>query len=383
MKISPSSKKNFLRTRVIKKISDIPALEFNKIFPHVPEKYHFFKTLDEAGFHQFTFYYILVYHRKELVGAAPCFVVDYSLDTSISGLLRQLTNKITKIFPKLFSIKTLICGIPMGQGQVGLNLSYSGVLEAIETRLESLARKIKAPLMAFKDFDASYDKTFEPLLKKDYLKINSLPMTRLKINFSNFEEYLKYLGGDTRYDFRKKLKKAASVQIDSSIITHLDEQTLSEVYELYLQAVQMHDMNFEILPKDFFRLISVNMPQETKFFLWRMNGKLVAFNFFLVSDGVLLDYYLGFNYTLAFQYHLYFVRFKKTLDWGISQGLQVYEMGTTGYEPKRRLKFDLVPVYLYVKIRYKILRPFFKILCSMLKFENFDPELKKWKKSLK
>ena len=318
--------------------------------------------------------------RKQLVGAAPCFSVNYSLDTSINGPLRRLSNAVKKIFPNLFSIKALVCGIPMGQGQMGIVDKSPIIMDAIVQRMEALARKIHAPIIAFKDFDQSYDGLFHPLLKDGFLKIDSLPMTRLKLDFANFEDYLKHLSNATRYDFRRKLKKAATVNIESSIATCLDEKTLDEVYCLYLQAVETHDMGFEIVPKDFFRLISQNMPQEAKFFLWRINDKLAAFVFCLVSEGILLDYYLGFDYYLAHEYHLYFVKFKEVFNWCLAHGVKTYEMGSTGYEPKRRLGFNFVGVYLYVKIRYKILRPGLKWLCALLKFENFDPELKRWKK---
>jgi len=383
VKIPRQSKKYHLRTRVIKKIEEIPSEEFNKVFPHVPERYHFLKTLDGSKFDQFSFYYILVYERKELIGAAPCFTVDYSLDTSINGPLRQFSNAIKKVFPHLFSIKALVCGIPMGQGQIGNISSSFDVVKAIQRRMEALARKIHAPIIAFKDFDQSYDKSFAPLLKNGFLKIDSLPMTRLKMDFTDFEDYLKTLSGATRYDLRRKLKKASSVKIESSMVSALDEGTLNEVYGLYLQAVNEHDMGFEIVPREFFRLISKNMPQEAKFFLWRINGKLAAFVFCLVSEGVLLDYYLGFDYTPAHEYHLYFVKFKEIMNWCLDHGIRTYEMGATGYEPKRRLGFEFVPVYLYVKSRHKILRPFLKGLCALLKFENFDPELRRWKRSQK
>src|ERR1039458_3742178 len=101
MKISRQFKKHHLRTRVIKKIEEVPVDEWNKAFPVGPEGYYFLKTLDESNFGQFSFYYILVYERKKLVGAAPCFTVDYSLDTSINGPLRRFSNAIKKIFPKL------------------------------------------------------------------------------------------------------------------------------------------------------------------------------------------------------------------------------------------------------------------------------------------
>jgi predicted N-acyltransferase len=383
LRISRHYKKRHLRTRVIKKIEEVSPEEWNKVYPNVPEGYYFLKTLDESNFDQFSFYYILVYERKQLVGAAPCFTVNYSLDTSINGPLRQFSNAIKKAFPNLFSIKALVCGIPMGQGQMGITGFTSAILEAIERRMEALARKVHAPIIAFKDFDRSYDNYFTPLLKNGFLKIDSLPMTRLTLDFSNFEDYLKTLSSATRYDFRRKLKKASNIKIESSMVSSLDGPTLNEVYNLYLQAVETHDMGFEIVPQNFFRLISKNMPQETKFFLWRINGKLTAFVFCLVSKGVLLDYYLGFDYTPAHEYHLYFLKFKEVFNWCIAHGIKTYEMGATGYEPKRRLNFDFVPVFLYIKFRHKIMRPSLKILCALLKFENFDPELKRWKRSQK
>jgi len=393
MKISPHYKKRHFRTRVIRKIKDVTAQEWNKIFPDVPEGYNFLKTLDESKLDQFSFYYILIYERKELgphaghssllVGAAPCFTVNYSLDTSINGPMRQISNAITKVFPHIFSIKALVCGIPMGQGQIGMVGFTSAILEAIERRMEALARKINAPIVAFKDFDKSYDHFFNSLLKKNYLKIDSLPMTRLKLDFTDFEDYLRSLSGATRYDFRRKLKKASTIQIESSVLSELNETALEEVYDLYLQSVEAHDMGFEVVPKDFFRLASKNMPDETKFFLFRINGKLAAFVFCLVSKDVLLDYYLGLEYNLSREYHLYFVKFKEVMNWCFAHGIKTYDMGTTGYEPKRRLNFELVDVYLYVKIRHKMLHPFLKCISGLLKFENFDPILKQWKRSLK
>jgi len=365
MKVARQAPKRFLRTKIVRKIQHIDPHQWKKIFPSVAENYYFLKTLDESSFEQFDFYYVLVYDKKELVGAAPCFVMNYA---------------IKKVFHNIFSLKALVCGIPMGQGHLG-NTPSLDVVEAIEMRMERLACKIKAPLLAFKDFDNSYDEAFKILLAKDYLKIDSLPMTRQELDFKNFEEFLNKLSSATRYDFRRKLKKVTDVKIEFSAPKQLDDKTLDEAYELYLQAVEIHHRNFETVPKQFFKLIAQNMPQETQFFLWKLNGRLVAFSFCLVLNDLLLDYYLGFDYTPAHEYHLYFVKFKDMLEWCLKHKIKTYEFGATGYEPKRRLKFEMVPVYLYVKARPKILRPVIKLLSKVLKIENFDPILKQWKKS--
>jgi predicted N-acyltransferase len=118
------------------------------------------------------------------------------------------------------------------------------------------------------------------------------------------------------------------------------------------------------------------MPHKVKFFLWEIDGKLVAFLLCLVSEDMLIDYYVGLDYSVAYKYYLYFIKFRDVLTWAIHHKIKRYEMGITGYEPKRRLGFDFIPLYLYVKLRNRMLRPAFNLICQFLKFENFDPVLK-------
>jgi len=114
------------------------------------------------------------------------------------------------------------------------------------------------------------------------------------------------------------------------------------------------------------------MPDETKFFLWKINNKLVAFAFCLVSENYFIDYYLGFDYPIAYKYNLYFVRFRDLMNWCIENKIKKYEMGQTGYEPKRRLGFRLIPLYIYAKHRSKFFNPIFKILSYLMRPVNFQ-----------
>ena len=138
---------------VVTKIEMVPPDAWNKIFPDVLEGYGFFKTFDESKLDQFVFCYICVYHHKELIGAAPCFMMDYSLDTSINGPLRQATNTVKRVFPALFHLKALVCGIPTNQGHIGIGADPSLVVEAILRRMEMIARKEHVHIIAFKDFE--------------------------------------------------------------------------------------------------------------------------------------------------------------------------------------------------------------------------------------
>ncbi|MDD5174072.1 MAG: GNAT family N-acetyltransferase [Candidatus Omnitrophota bacterium] len=381
MIVSKRHKKLSLKTRVVKKITDIPADDWNKVYPKVLEGYDFYKTLDEIGMDQFSLFYIAVYDRKTPVAATVCFIMNYPLDTSINGPLRRVTNSIRKVLPNIFSLKAVICGMPMGQGKIGIAGDTDMVMKVILRRLEQVAKKNRAPIVAFKDFDQNQTKFLDPLKKKGFTRFDSLPTTMLNIWYKDFEEYMMTLSSASRYDLRRKFKKVdGRVNFDLKIADTVDDGTLQEVYKLYLDIVAKHDMGFELLPIGFFKNIPVNMPGQTKYFLWKIDGKLVMFLFGLVSEDMFIDYYVGFDYSVTHKYHLYFIKFRETLNWCIKNGIKQYEMGITGYEPKRRLGFDFVPLYIYVKLRNRALRPAFNFICQFLKFENFDPSLKKGKK---
>lgn len=371
-----------LTTRVVRRIDQIPQDEWDRVYPNILEGYQFFKSIDESDFEGFSFYYILVYKGRVPVGAAPCFLMNYSLDTSIKGRLRHLSNFIKSFIPNIFSIKTLVCGVPIAEGAIGIAGGETDrVIEAIYGCMEKLAKDEKAPVIAFKDFGSHYTDILDPLLKKGFSMLDSLPTTEMAIRFTDFEEYLETLGSESRYGLRRKFKKVdANVKIEMEATNTLKDDVLAEAYGLYLQTIERHELRFEITPMEFLKNISRNMPGQAKFFLWRIDKKLVAFTFALVSEDFFSDYYLGFDYSVAHKYHLYFVRFRDLINWCIRNNIKRYDMGVTSYEPKKRLGFNFVPLYIYAQYRNELLRPLFNILCRFLKFENFDPVLKEIKK---
>ncbi|MCX5668921.1 MAG: GNAT family N-acetyltransferase [Candidatus Omnitrophica bacterium] len=361
------------KTKIVRKIEEIPLQDWNKVFPKALENYYFFKNLDESNLSQFSFFYILVYDMGTCVGATSCFIMDFPLDIAIEGKLKIITNFIKRFFRKILSPKILICGSPMGQGRIGIAAEPKKVIQAIYKCMEGIARKEKVGIIAFKDFDLSYKNIFDECFDGSFLRIDSLPSTDMDINFTSFDEYLKTLSSVSRSGLKRKLKKIENqVKIDLEITNKLEEGILSEVYALYLQAYENQEIGLEKLSIDFFRNISKNMPDETKFFLWKINNKLAAFAFCLISGDYFIDYYLGFDYSIAYKYNLYFVRFRDLMNWCIENKIKKYEMGQTGYEPKRRLGFRFIPLYIYVKHRSKLFNPVFKKLSYMMRPVNFQ-----------
>lgn len=378
MIISRRHKRLPIKTRIVRRADEIPHEAWNRVYPPVIESREFFRVIDDSNLDQFSFYYVLAYRRNHLVGIAPCFFMDYPLDTSIKGPLRRISNAIKRVSPRIFNLRAFVCGCPICGGRMALEEDPEHVFRAIARRIEQAAKKLHASVIGYKDFDHSYTPFLDTLQKTGYSKFDSLPNTELNVWFSDFEEYLNTLSSASRYDLRRKFRRVdGRVKIHMEVTNLPDEKTLSEIHALYMQTEEAHEMGFEVLTVDFFRNVSRHMPDNTRFFLWKENGRLIAFLLCLVSRDRLNDYYVGLDYSVAHDYHLYFLKFRDVLNWCIKHKIKVYEMGITGYEAKRRLGFDTVPYYLYVKHRNLLIRPLFKMVCQFLRFENFDPNLKK------
>lgn len=372
-------KKNVdLRTKIFTDITKISPEAWNRVYPNIPESYYFFKTLQEAGLEQFEWYYILVYGGEELVGIAPCFLMHYPLDTTIQGPIKTLLLKIKKKFPRFMELRALVCGLPMGQGRIGIAGDPLAVLQVVRRAMESLAISKKISILAFKDFGLHECEEMDVFQGEGYYKFESMPSTEMAVPFQSFDEYVKSLNRVSRDGLKRKLKKIdRAAPLPMEIRERLSEDELSQVHALYTQTLLSHgEMSFEIMTKEFFRRISNNMPGATRFFLWRLDGRIVAFALCFVSKEKMIDYYLGLDYALAYDLHLYFTRFRDLMKWCIENKLPAYEMGSTGYEAKRRLGFGFIRLFVYAKHLNKFINPFFHLLCRCLKPENFDTTFK-------
>jgi len=371
-----------LEFRITTKIEDIPRRDWEEVFPRVLENYDFFRTLDGSDFPQFLFFYIMVYDRGRPVGATSCFLMDYPMDMAVIGVLKKIIDPIKKFAPRFLSPRVVICGIPMGQGRIGITGEAGPVMSSIVEGMEKIACEHKAGIIGFKDFNSTYNDNFGELLKDGFFRVQSLPSTDMRLNFSDFQQYMDSLSNASKSGLKRKFKKIdGKVQIDLEIADRLDNGALADIYKLYLETYERQDIGLEKLGPDFFKNVSGNMPTQTKFFLWRMDGAIVAFAFCLVSEDHFIDYYLGFDYSLAHEYSLYFIRFRDMMKWCIKNKIKVYEMGATSYEPKRRLGFDFIRLYIYAKHRNRLINPLLKLVGSIVKPENFHLVFKEMEKA--
>jgi hypothetical protein len=188
-------------------------------------------------------------------------------------------------------------------------------------------------------------------------------MVDLKIDYSDFEDYMqRALNGSMRSQLRRKFRDAAeAAPIEMSVVTDATA-IVDEIYPLYLQVYERATLRFEKLTKEYFCEIGRLMPDNVRFFIWRQSGKPIAFSLSLVHGEAIYNEYLGLDYSIAIKLHLYFYAFRDIMSWSIANGYKRYVSTGLGYDPKLNLRFNLVPLDLYVRHT----SPFFNLLLKWL-----------------
>ena len=153
---------------------------------------------------------------------------------------------------------------------------------------------------------------------------------------------------------------------------------IDEIYPLYLQVYHRSNLHFEKLTKDFFCGLGRRLGDKNRFFIWRQNGKIVAFGSCLLQGDMIHAEYLGLDYTVALDLHLYHYTFRDLIGWGIANGYKWFHSSALNYDPKFHLRYRLDPIDLYVRHTSTVFNAVFRRILPWIEPTRYDKTLKKF-----
>jgi Acetyltransferase (GNAT) domain len=312
----------------------------------------------------------------------PFLIVRQDLVVGTPASIRQSIDALRKRFPGFLKLPMLMVGCSAGEGDIALD-AVSGTTEwtidALREVLLPLAKRLKASMVLFKDFPKHYRTKLDCLLPAGFTRIPSMPATGLQLDFRDFEEYLATkLSHAMRKNLRRKFRKSetggpTSFQVVSDISPFVDE-----ILPLYQAVFGRAKQRFEELNRSYFCQLGQRMSDRSRFLIWRHQNKIVAFASCLVHDGILKDNYIGLDYSLALEYHLYFVTWRDTIIWALQNGCHTYHSAPLNYDPKFHFRMHLEPLDLYVKATHPLLNACFRPLLPMLEPTRYDKPIQKF-----
>lgn len=374
---------SFGRVAVTNKIAPEDRAVWSTCLETFANDHRYYDLAHHSLGHQFAHHYLVL---KDELGRTraiqPFLMVHQDLTTGMPESVRRTMEAVRRKFPNFLKWPMLMVGCSAGEGhlvQDSLTGDSAWVARALRESLDKVARRMNALMIVFKDFPRSYRSYLDNLRQAGYTRVPSMPGAQLTLNFADFEEYLQTkLSHKTRKNLRKKFRTAASGPKMTMEVVNDITPFIDEVFPLYQQVLARSQFKFEELTPDYFCQLGKTMPDRARFFIWRQEGKAIAFASCLVHHGVMRDNYVGLDYTVALDYHLYFVTWRDLIVWAKENGCHTYYSAPLNYDPKYHFRLDLAPLDLYVRACWDWLNPIFRLLLPYLEPTRYDPMIKRF-----
>ncbi len=367
-------------------VSDLSEVKgsaaWKAIFAGQRKDHHSLEIIEQTIRQDFEYHYLVLEDGEGKVrGIQPFFVRTQDLLGGTAPGIRRLMQRLRSVAPRLLTLRTLMVGLSICEGQLGATPEDSEwCAAALHSALPETARRYGAFLIVLKEFPSDLRQTLACFSSDGYTRIPSMPYAMLDLNFTDFDEYMQNaLSRSFRKNLRRKFKSAArAVPVTMQVLSDITP-CINEVYPLYIQVYERSTLRFEKLTPEYLCRYGRECPEKARFFIWRQEGRPVALSVCTVHKGALWDEYVGLDYGVALDLHLYFLTFRDLINWCCQQGLKRYYSSGLNYDPKLHLQCNLVPLDLYVRHLNPLLNVILKPILRLVQPTRNDRTLKKFR----
>ena len=342
--------------------------------------YRYYEILDDTLRDNFEYgYFAIVDNGGHVRAIQPFFLVDQDILEGLGAERSYWIRLVRRFYPRFLKLRALMVGCSAGEAHLAVTetLPADIVAETLSRGIVTQARSLKAQLIVLKEFPSRYRKVLDCFLQSGFARTPSMPMTMLDIQYDSFDAYMaKALRSSSRRKLRKKLEATAGVSDIRMSVTDDAASFVDEIYPLYLQVFERSRMQFEKLTKEFFRQIGQRMSDKVRFFAWRRGNVLVAFSLCMVQGDSLYAEYVGFDYAVALELHLYHYVVRDMINWGIGNGYKWFRSSGLNYDPKLHMRHRLDPIDLYVRHTSGVANAIFALALPWIAPVRYDATLK-------
>ena len=366
--------------QVVQHAAAVPDALWAACFGAALEGRWWYDGLERSGLQQFEFAYAVVYDGERAVGIAPLFVMCVPLALIVPPVWMPLFRILGQFGPVFRGQRTLFVGSPCSdEGTVGLlaDVDRGAALRSLQAALVTHAREVKAPMLVWKDFPASYDADLAALATASGMfRLESFPGTVAELPGPLREDYYRALRASHRNKIKRKLTRGASaLPIDVATVTHPDAATLDEIFALFWQTYEKASTRFEQLNRRFFELMA-QCPQSYFVVLRaRADGKMLAFMLCFRLDGKVINKFIGIDYRQTPEAFLYFRLWDAAVAWACGAGARAFQSGQTGYSAKLLLEHRLEPLTNWCVHRNRLVHGIYRHVAASVSWATLDPDL--------
>tara|TARA_R110001583_G_scaffold192937_1_gene360193 strand:- start:5566 stop:6729 length:1164 start_codon:yes stop_codon:yes gene_type:complete len=343
------------------------------------ERYDYLLAVEQANLVGFEWRYATISYYGVVVAAAPIFLCDYHLETTLErGRLTSLVEGIRKKFPRFLSLRLACIGSPCTEcASIGMHPDIPGIWEAdVMAHLlectERWAQMSGYGLFALKDVPMPLGRALSTTIhRRQFVAMPGLPTAWLRIDFPDIDTYLARLSYSTRKDMRRKCRAAIKVKVER--VTELGDM-LPRFLELYHDTRNRSEWQFEELTSDYFTGILSNLPENAFCTVYRVGDDILAFNLLLHNRDMLIDKFFCMDAIRGRPYNLYYVSWFENLRFCLEHGLTRYQSGQAYYRNKLRLGSMLTANAMFFRHQNPVLHAVLKWISPLFSSDGLEKQ---------
>jgi predicted N-acyltransferase len=367
-----------IQCQVFDSIAAIERAAWDALFPGEIETWDYYRAVEQAALPGFQWRYFTLWRDGQLLAAAPAFLTEYRLDTTVTGALKRWTERLARLLPWLMSLRLLCLGSPVSEiCHVGLAAKASEaeraqLLARLLAELQEEATRVRAGLIAVKD--APEDSPIAQACQapgQGYTKLPGMPVAVMPIDFADLEHYFERFSRVTRKDLKRKCRAAQGLRIE---LRHNIDDVIDQVMALYESTWQRSELRLEHLTPDYFRNVLSAMPGRACCILYWQDDTLLAFNLVLMDGTRMIDKFFGTD-NQPRRINLYHVSWIENLRQCLAQGLSVFQPGQAFYAEKVRLGCRLDINWQFFRHRSRPINAVLRTISGVVRLDQLDPEI--------
>jgi predicted N-acyltransferase len=366
-----------MTVEVFDSIARIDRAEWDALFPGEIETWDYYRAVEQAGLPGFVWRYFALRQDGVLAAAAPAFLTDYRIDTTLTGPLKRWSERLARLAPRLLSIRMLCVGSPVSEiCHVGVTPNIlperrQALLTQLLQGLREEARRDRVGLIAIKDApDGS--PIAEACAAAGHTRLPGMPTAVLPLDFADMDGYLKNLSRVTRKDMKRKMRQGQELRVEAR--GQIDD-VIEPVMALYEATWQRSELRLEHLTPEYFKAVLRNMPGRATCFLYWEGDTLAAFNLVLHDEQRMIDKFFGTNST-ARRLNLYHFSWMENVRQCLARGLRVFQAGQAFYGEKVRMGSRLEINWQFFTHRSAIVNFLLRAMSRLVRLDRMDPEIR-------
>ena len=370
--------------RFFETIAEIPTRDWERLLPGEAEDWTYFKVVEQVPPPTFTMGAIAAELKGEIVGVVPVFRTRYELDTSMQtdSLISRLGVQLVKLAPRLGSFPMIGLGSPLSETcHIGLashltdEVKRSVFAEILEC-LARQARRERAFLIAARSLETAEADFLAPTFTaRGYARVTNVPDVALELPYQNLDGYLASLPPKTSSYLKRKWRSETKVTIETPDDLGANAPELNALFRSTLASSRVDYGNFGPVHADYFASVLRAMPDRAKITLYKVEGRLLGFQLYMLGRDAAHAKGIGLKYPEARDHNVYFLAWKAIMEDCFRLGIPRISMGGTTFGTKLLMGGRLKRRWIFFRLRNPLLNQIFTQLAPTFDFESSDPEL--------